>query len=273
MSHNNKSILIPVDFSERSIDAIKHSYEFVKSENASILLVNVQIKKTNEIKVVQDKLEKLASEIKAESGLDVEYKILFGSKVANLLLKLIKEITPKYIIIGLEKRDDHNEFISSMTFRIISRSNTPVICINRDQNTNFKKILLPIDLSKSSRQKVPRVVPIAMHYNAEVDILLVLEENHPLNKQKLTLYGNQVHDMLTKKKIKCTLNLVTGGKYDKMITDHAKKTNTDLIIIMTQSEYTYMELFVDKTAMHIINGTDTPVLSLRPLKIEGRTYF
>jgi nucleotide-binding universal stress UspA family protein len=272
MSNPASPVLIPVDFSEPSLAAIKHSYELVKSENSSLLLLNVQPKKTAAVVQVQEKLDKLRAEIKAESGLEVEYRIVFG-KVANLILKVAKEVSPKYIIIGLNRKGDHNEFIGSMTFRVISRSNTPVLCINSAHDTNFKKIVVPIDLSKSSRQKVPRIIPIATHYNAEVDILLVLEENHPLSKQKLMLYGNQVSDMLAKKKIKSVTHFVTGGKYHKMITKHADKVGADLLVIMTQAEYTYMELFVDKTAMHIINGTDIPVLSVRPLKIEGRTYF
>lgn len=271
MSNSSNPILIPVDFSEPCISAIKHSYKLVKAENSSILLLNVQAKKTG-AGLVQDKLERLKNEIKQESGLEVEWKIVFG-KVANMILKVAKDIEPRYILIGLNKKGDQNEFIGSMTFRVISRSNTPVLCINKDRDSNFKRIVLPIDLSKSSRQKLPKVIHIAQKYDSVVDILLVLEENHPLNKQKLTLYGNQVHDMLAKKKIKSETHFVSGGKYHKMITDHAQKVNADLLIIMTQAEYTYMELFVDKTAMHIINGTDIPVLSMRPLKIEGRTYF
>ncbi len=271
MSNTSNPILIPVDFSEPCIAAIKNSYVLAKKENASLLLLNVQAKKSG-AGLVQDKLEELKNEIKKESGLEVEWKIVFG-KVANMILKVAKEIEPRYIVIGLNKKGDQNEFIGSMTFRVISRSNTPVICINKERDMNFKKIVMPIDLSKSSRQKLPKVLHLAQRYDAEVDILLVLEENHPLNKQKLTLYGNQVHDMLVKKKVKCVTHFVTGGKYHKMITKHAEKVEADLLVIMTQAEYTYMELFVDKTAMHIINGTDIPVLSVRPLKIEGRTYF
>lgn len=266
-------ILIPVDFSEPCMAAIKHSYELAKREKSKIMLLNVQPKGSSATAKVQEQMEKLLTQIKSDSGVEAEYKIVFGNKVANIILKVAKEIEPRMIIIGLDKKGDSNEFIGSMTFRVISRSNVPVLCINKDREMNFKKIVMPIDLSKSSRQKLPKTLHIAQLYDSEVDILLVLEENHPLNKQKLVLYGNQVADMLAKKKIKSVTHFVTGGKYHKMITKHADKVNADLLIIMTQAEYTYMELFVDKTAMHIINDTDIPVLSLRPLKIEGRTYF
>lgn len=272
MNDQSNPILIPVDFSPPCLAAIKNAYELVKREKTSLLLLNVQPKKTAAASIAKENLEKLIAEIKSESGIEAEYKIVFG-KVANMILKVAKEINPRYIIIGLRRKGDSNEFIGSMTFRVISRSNTPVICINKAHDMNFKKIVMPIDLTKSSRQKVPRVIHLAQMYDAEVDILLVLEENHPLNKQKLALYGNQVGDMLTKKKIKHVTHFVSGGKYHKMITKHAEKVNADLLLIMTQAEYTYMELFVDKTAMHIVNGTDVPVMSMRPLKIEGRTYF
>ncbi|MCB0477585.1 MAG: universal stress protein [Crocinitomicaceae bacterium] len=266
-------ILIPVDFSEPCLAAVKHSYSLAKAENCKIMLLNVQAKGAPSNGQVQAQLQKLVEQIKSESGVEAEYKIVPGNKVANLILKVAKEIEPRYIIIGLDKKGDSNEFIGSMTFRVISRSNAPVLCINKDRDMKFKKIVMPIDLSKSSRQKLPKVLHIAQLTDAEVDILLVLEENHPLNKQKLILYGNQVADMLSKKKVKNVTHFVTGGKYHRMITKHADKVGADLLVIMTQAEYTYMELFVDKTAMHIINDTTIPVLSLRPLKIEGRTYF
>lgn len=266
-------ILIPVDFSEPSLAAVKHSFELAKREKCKIMFLNVQPKGSSAVAGVQGKMDKLLEQAKNEGGVEAEYKIVFGNKVANLILKVAKELEPRYIVIGLDRKGDSNEFIGSMTFRVISRSNSPVICINKAREMNFKKIVMPIDLSKSSRQKLPKALHIAQLYDAEVDILLVLEENHPLNKQKLVLYGNQVADMLAKKKVKSVTHFVTGGKYHKMITKHADKVNADLLVIMTQAEYTYMELFVDKTAMHIINGTDIPVLSMRPLKIEGRTYF
>ena len=39
------------------------------------------------------KLEKLIADIKSESGIIAEYKIVFGTKVANLILKVIKVIS------------------------------------------------------------------------------------------------------------------------------------------------------------------------------------
>jgi nucleotide-binding universal stress UspA family protein len=45
---------------------------------------------------------------------------------------------------------------------------------------------------------------------------------------------------------------------------YAKKINADLIMIMTRQDSKMIDMFIDSEAITVINGSDIPVLSIRP---------
>ena len=56
-----------------------------------------------------------------------------------------------------------------------------------------------------------------------------------------------------------------GDDIVELILDYAHDEQADLIMIMTQNELNFKELFVGTIAQKIVNLSDIPVLSIRPM--------
>jgi nucleotide-binding universal stress UspA family protein len=52
-----------------------------------------------------------------------------------------------------------------------------------------------------------------------------------------------------------------------------KRVVADLIMIMTQQEVGFTDLFISSAAQEIINNSDIPVLSIRPTPKKDTTVF
>ncbi len=57
------------------------------------------------------------------------------------------------------------------------------------------------------------------------------------------------------------------------IIDYAIKADGDLIMIMTQQEIDFTNYFIGSTAQEILNNSEIPVLSIRPLVKKKSVVF
>ncbi|MFM7078722.1 MAG: universal stress protein, partial [Bacteroidota bacterium] len=73
--------------------------------------------------------------------------------------------------------------------------------------------------------------------------------------------------------ITCTTEFVEGGDVVDEILKVADKTQSDLIMIMTQQEVGFTDLFISSAAQEIINRSEVPVLSIRPMPRKDTTTF
>ena len=53
----------------------------------------------------------------------------------------------------------------------------------------------------------------------------------------------------------------------------AERTQSDLIMIMTQQEVGFTDLFISSAAQEVINRSEVPVLSIRPMPRKDTTTF
>ena len=82
----------------------------------------------------------------------------------------------------------------------------------------------------------------------------------------------QVKSIIEAYRIKVYSELVHGNDISKEIINYAEKIDADLIVIMTQQEIYWTEMFIGFAAQEIINNSDIPVLSIRP-QLRSITEF
>jgi nucleotide-binding universal stress UspA family protein len=54
---------------------------------------------------------------------------------------------------------------------------------------------------------------------------------------------------------------------------YADKVNADLIIIMTQQELEFTDFFIGTASAYIINNSEIPVCSIRPMERKDTTEY
>jgi nucleotide-binding universal stress UspA family protein len=280
-------ILVPTDFSEQSMIALGQSYNLARLNNAAITLLYV-IEEENAflpfmkksyseekklIKQIKEKLTEISTQASKASGVKVNVKIEKG-KIYEQIVKVAEEINAIFIIMGTSGSSGIKKFIGSNTLRIVRESKCPVITIKgKTHRSGCKNIVLPLDLTRETKEKVNKAIEIAKHFNSDIRIVTVLVSNDEFLVKKLKRQLNQVQEFVANKGVNCTAESIKGNNVAEEIVNYAEKIDADLIMIMTQEESDWTDLFIGSQAQQVINSTDVPVLSIRPSEKTDMTVF
>ena len=283
MNSSINQILIPIDFSDQALIALEQSYNLANFYSADLTLLHV-IDEGNSMnrffhkpydedalkKQIEEKLEELAAEVAKRRGIKVNTLIAKGH-IYDKILEVADMISAKMIImgtngtVGLKKR-----FIGSNALRVVKEANCPVVTIKgKHPREGCKNIVLPIDLTKESREKVNNAIELGNLYGATIRVVSVLFTMDEFVVNRLTRQMEQVKNFIKKSGVKCTAEMIKAVKGHETlahaVVDYANKVDADLIMIMTQQESDTTPLFIGSTAQGIINNSEVPVMSIVPV--------
>ena len=281
MSSTARQIIVPIDFGEQSLIALSQTYNLARLTKSEITLLNVidadflkpfqdvvSAKNNYEGQLRDDiklRLDELANKVKNEAGVKVNVMIRTG-KIYDEIVDAAKEINATLIImgtmgaVGIKKR-----ILGSNASRVVRESECPVITIKgQDHRFGIKNILLPLDLSKETKEKVDKAIELAQMFGSVIHIVTIVESADEFIMNKLNRQMNQVKDFIEQGGVTCTSEFVSGSDVADGILKTASRVHADLIMIMTQQEVGFTDLFISSSAQEIINNSDIPVLSIRP---------
>jgi len=289
MNSSTNCILVPVDFSDQSLIALEQSYNLAKMLQVGITILYVMEEAGPVSKIfsrsdddeemkaaILDNLNKLAAETEQKTGVKVNTLIARG-KVYDKIVELSEMLNAIMIIMGynggtgLKKR-----LIGSNALRVVKEAKVPVITIKgKHHRQGCKNIVLPLDLTKETKDKVDKAVELAKLYGgATVRVVSVLLTNDEFVINRLTRQMSQVKTQIESQGVSCTAEIVKSIKGEEslaqVIVDYAKKVDGDLIMIMTQQEVDFTKYFIGSSAQEIINLSDIPVISIIPMSVADR---
>ncbi|MBN2682654.1 MAG: universal stress protein [Bacteroidales bacterium] len=270
-----KKILVPIDFSNDSINAFEHAIVHAENINAKIRLINICKNRKislpsnflgldeNQTLDVEEYFEALLKYYESKTSCSIEYLVREG--------KVYKEITDQagidntyLIVMGTHGISGFEElFMGSNAFRVVTNSPCPVITIrNGYLRKGISKIIVPIDITKETRLKVPFVAELASFYNAEVHVAAISETERKRIIEKTEQYSMQVCDYLAKRDLNFVQTTLFGSNITDMTIEYAISVKSELIAIMTEQPKNAKNLFMGPYAQQMVNHSPIPVLSL-----------
>jgi nucleotide-binding universal stress UspA family protein len=270
MSNSTSSILVPIDSTEQTIIALNQSYNLARLTNSKIVLLTVD--EDNNSVAAQKRLTELAKEAAEKSGCQVETMIRKGN-VYEEIHKVADVLNP-LLVVGLTSKITLNKIIGKNAFKMVRESKHPVITIRgKVHRDGCKTILLPLDLTKQTREKVDKAIQLAKQFDASIRVISILTQTDEESENKLISYSNQVWKHIKSQDIRCTIKTLRGTNVTQMILDYAHEVEADLILIMSKAELNVKEFFIGTVAQRIINESDIPVLSYRPMERKDTTAY
>lgn len=290
MSSNTNHIVVPVDFSDQSRIALTQSYNLARFTQSEITLVHVidedlfsslthlfsDHEKQAELMIAgaTTKLEELANEARAKTGLPITTRVERG-KIYARIVAVAEDLDASFIIMGTKGQETlRKKFIGSNAVRVINEAHCPVITIKgKEHRFGCPTIVLPLDLTKETKEKVVKCVEIAQFFKSEVKVVSVEPSEDEYIVNKLNRQMDQVVDFITEHGIKCSGEVVLDKDISHAVLQFATKVKADLIIIMTQQELEWTEFIMGTKSQKVINHSDIPVCSIRPIKRKDTTDF
>lgn len=282
-------ILVPVDYSDVSQNAFDHAARMaILFENEINLLHVVETgvfgfldsedKKNLIIEGASSKLNEVIEKVKSKyPKLTIKGTVRQGRSIYKTIVETAEEISCDIIVMGTSGASGIEQVTGSNASRVIKASPVPVVVVKSPAHSdNYDRIVLPIDLSKESKQKVSWAIHLAKEYNSTVHVISEVERDEFL-KNALQANLNQVEKILEKNGIKYVSQILDDrrypGNFGKDVIQYAEEINADLILIMTQQEMQIREFFMGTFATQIVNSSQkTPVMCINPMQ-TGYKFF
>ena len=267
-----KTIIVPLDLSDESLNGLNLAIMLATKTGANILLAHIigkysgeyhaQIEKENQL--VQTKLEGILQKYKdkVNSNFTFSYTIKKG-KVFKEIADLADNHEDALTVLSTHGTSGFEElFIGGNAYKITSHSRNPVITVRKSKiPLNIDNIVLPLDITFQTREKVPYTAALAKAFGSKIHLTTIRLSNLTSIEKKLHLYAEQVAEYLDLYKIPYTLEHLHGSNLTDLILDYSGTINADLISIMTEQEKSASNLLLGNFAHQMINKSLIPVLS------------
>lgn len=267
-----KTIIVPLDFSDDSLYGLDMSLMLAQKTRADIQLIHViskshgnnkeQVEKENEL--AKTKFEDILRKCREKGNINctLSYTIKEGQ-----VFKEIGDFSDKYedvlTVLSTHGASGFEElFIGGNAYKIVSHSKNPVITVRGGKmSSNIENIVLPLDFTFQTREKVPYTVELAKQFGSKIHLLTLRLSNLKSIEKKLHLYAGQVANYIDNHNVPFSVEHLKGSNLTDMTLDYSHSVNADLISIMTEQENNPSNLLLGNNAHQMINKTSVPVLS------------
>ncbi|BDX37317.1 universal stress protein UspA [Tenuifilaceae bacterium CYCD] len=273
-----KHIIVPIDFSKESTNGLRLAITFANHFKCDIQMVYVQKHPSDltpgRFEEEHRNAEKMFEELVAEyspkmlESANLTYIIKKG-KIYREVVNQASAFEDSAIVCSTHGASGFEEFfIGSNAFRIISATDNPVITIRHgSMPRDIQKIVLPIDISTDTRQKVPVTAEIARAFNAEVHVIGVATLQTDEIDLKLNAYTKQVCNFLKERDIRFQTASLRGDNITDITIEYALDVNADLVSIMTEQNIALSDFVLGSYAQQMLSKSPIPVLSVTPKEV------
>lgn len=274
-----KSIVVGIDFQNQSYSAMKFAVNMAIKVDCYVMLVFIN-KSDKSKDIFQRPKDKIYEEVEKRFNQLIDkytdlldrnrfsYKIREG-RIPEEIDKQAIESRAEMIVIGTHGKTGLKLFSNSMAFQIVEKASVPVVTIKDGAtiNTDIKTILVPIDATLESRQKVPFTVRLAKIYNAEVHMLAMYHSKVKMVQENIISYTKQAAEYLESKSIDFVVKSIETEDIVKSTIDYSEDINADVISSMTVQLSTTSNIWKGSFAEQLIERSHVPVLNIQPKEL------
>jgi nucleotide-binding universal stress UspA family protein len=276
-------ILIPFDFSETAELSLEHAVFMAKLMKAEITLLHIVenvsftaaisqalggVEKKIETATLE-KLEQYAKEIHNKSGIKIRVQTEVG-RIYKKICTVAKEIDADVIVMGTHGSSGYQKYtVGTNTSRVVQEAPCPVISVQTHATgLGFKRMIIPIDGSNESRQKVPFAVGLAQFYGSHITIIGLINFSNEDLIRKFKIKVEQVEEYVVNHGLTYDTRYVEGSDLSANTMKAAEEANGDLLVIMTEQEPSITGLLLGTYATKVVNNSKIPVLSIHPAEVD-----
>jgi len=264
-----RKILIPTDFSENAMNAIRYTMELFKYDRSEFIVMHTYADEVYEYtkelsrdlfekykeKVMQrtDKaLKKIVAKMLERSPNPrhkYEYRSVFGSLV-DVANDLADKENIGIIVMGTKgKTDDRDITFGSQTLQVIKYVKCPVLAVPQGyENEKIDNILFPTDyFIPYKRRELKLVSTIARNFGAQLNFLHISKSEKLFHRQM----DNKNFLDYCMEQNQCVHTNIIGDDLTSTINNHIEEFSID-ILVMVNSRHSYMESLLNRSTIEKI---------------------
>lgn len=271
-----KTILVPIDFSEHSQNALQVASFLAKQHHAKIILFHMigisesvfaksELEEEGEVKYYLQLAKK-----KLKSFLDKSYlqdlrieTIIQNLKDFSEVSTVAQEKHVDLVVMGSHGASTfHAFFVGSNTEKVVRTSHIPVLVIkSKHSSFHIKRILFATDLSPESAYAYGKVKALAKTFHAELPIVHVntIGANYRSNSK----IREDIVSFRALLKEKVDVKVHDDSTVEDGIFNHAMNISADIVALSTRGRKGLAHFFLGSIGENVANTVKLPVLTIR----------
>jgi len=280
-----RKILVAIDGSESSRNALRQAIKLANSEECWITVVSVIPSYTGDLsatfigdmrKAMAEPCEKALSEAQeiAKSERASIKTVCEEGEIYERIVDLADAENCDLIVLGRKGLSRiERAFMGSVTARVIGHSQRDVLVVPENTAIGWNSIFLNTDGSKYSEAATESAINFAKSYGGELMVLSVVE----VTEEFLARAPGMVEDMVKKAKgfvedvkkkaeqsnVKTTPFVREGEAY-RVITNLARENKADIIVLGSHGRTGLRRLLMGSVTAKVIGHSPCPVLVVKP---------
>lgn len=280
MADSEKRILVPTDFSAPSYAALQYAIFIANRTNSRIFLIHfadrAELKESSGtiagykqlLRELDEKLDHVKNHSGAAFRIHAEV-ITTTHSIADEISDYGLKIHATLACIGTSGADSKigKHGIGDNTEKVVRSVDFPVLtCREVKEPIKFRNLLLPIDLTRYTNEKVERIIRFAKAFDATIHLVAVSDYLEEFITSKATLADKleESADTIRASGLRCTTEMIRHDMVSNSIQLYAEEVDADLLVIMGHAENKFNQLIFGSRINRVISNSKIPVLSFRP---------
>jgi nucleotide-binding universal stress UspA family protein len=267
----NKTFIVPHDFTSVGQNALNHAIATAKNEDVKIHVLHV-VKHEKEVVDAEIKLSNLLKSIETKTT-------LIPSIVVGNLFDTIGDFAAlqkaELIFMGTHGTIGWQHITGNKALKIATHSDVPCIIVQGRaiKELGYDNIVVPLDLHEETNQKLSNVAKIATYFKSHVHLITPHEDDEFLSK-KVNENVFFAKRFFSEKGIEVTASVAKNGSFQKEVVKYAVTVNADLITIMNATRNSMLGAISSNEEQFIItNEAQIPVLIINPVDSPYGTSY
>jgi len=270
-------LLVPYDFSPVADIAINHATSMAKVLGMPVCLFHVFEKdlKLGEKEAVNNKINDIVNGLKEKHiGIDISFLTKDGNIFTDIA-NAAELMNARFVIMGTHGIKGMQHITGSYAMKVITKSDVPFIVVqNATNRSGYNNIVITIDETIETKQKIKWAVYIAQLFNSTIHIFYP-NDNDEFIGGAIKRNVRQIKAIFEKNNI----NFVDveadkkSGNFAKKTIEYAQSVEADLMVIITNPDQFLPSFVMTKSDEQILfNNAGIPVMCINPRDLHIPIY-
>lgn len=280
-----KQILVPIDFSEASLQALDTAAAMAKRHTATLTLLHVIQDNfmahghfdilpvtSPQIEIIGDKtdmlLRQIAQSLAAEWGIEVRAETVPGFVASEICLSARRNAAD-IIVMSTHGASGFREFfMGTNAYAVVRQAPCPVLTVPPNRKwTSFSRILFPVRNTPGALHKYDFLRNIIRHNQATLLVLGLPGKHRAPVPDWLETQVRQLEKELRDDDVLWQLRMVEYSAHAAaQVLKIAEQENMTLIAVTANLDYGISDFFSGPYTQQIVHHARVPVLCIRPVQ-------
>ncbi|WP_258102024.1 universal stress protein [Marinoscillum pacificum] len=246
-----KRILVPTDFADCSIFAIRTAAELVEKFHSELLLLHV-VDEPEKSDVLAEKVDTIMKMAELHN-LNYHYQQITGD-----LIETIVSQPSDLIVMGSEGAHGlESFFVGTNAEKVAKRAECPVLVVKANTTlVDLKKIVFPTNMKREDDDMIDQLKFLQQHFDSKVHIVKAFDDTLTSQlevEKRLTDFAefHKIPDYV--------VTAIPGIDEGEVIIDYAEKEGADIILLATHHHHGLEKIFAGHISSEVINESNIPI--------------